>query len=465
MDEINNTEKKEEVKSQAAKSNERLTPSNNVKSNEKLKASTSSKKKKKGSKKPLISLLLILILATSLALAFLYLEPGKGGIFGSYNDIDPDNTHTHDFSECVYTMAPTCYSNGMAEYRCSCGETKTEELISTLVHSVDSKICKGCATDVIYVTKPEDLFYFREDGYYILLNDIDLGGQEWTQKCSDDAPFSGTFDGGGYTIYNFTTNANTGFFYYNNGIIKNLGLRDFSIVGGGSYFGCLVGKNDGIIENCFVEGEINIIPSRYSTDGFGGLVGINYGSIVRSYTDINITCYMQSVYLGGLVGDNHGAISECYATGDITMTYVKDGRIGGLVGYDAGGSISNCYASGDINVAYGEKSFVGGLVGSCHDNSSITNCYASSSITNTISKEYSLDDAYTSIGGFVGYGTATIENCFASGNIYSACKTRSHYVGGFIGEESATLINCYRAEEQQIEMITYTGAGNYYTDT
>jgi hypothetical protein len=113
--------------------------------------------------------------------------------------------------------------------------------------------------------------------------------------------------------------------------------------------GGLVGNNNG--------GEIN---SCYSTcnvsgtgDNTGGLVGINYGIIDNSYSTGDI---MGGEYVGGLAGDNDNYINDSYSTGTVSGT---TSSFGGLIGINwgtisssywfdwPGDNATQCYSGGD----------------------------------------------------------------------------------------------------------------------
>ena len=168
---------------------------------------------------------------------------------------------------------------------------------------------------------------------YKLGNNINLSNySDWTPiGNADDKMFTGTFDGGGYTISNLTINKTSngsivyGLFGYMNSsaAVKNLGLSNINIsvraVDAKVYVGGLAGKNDGRIENCFVSGAIN-------------------GSIA----------YICSLKCGMVGWNDIGTMKNCYSTLTATGT-LEDGVgifiKGGLAGEIAGGSniITNCY--------------------------------------------------------------------------------------------------------------------------
>ncbi len=58
-----------------------------------------------------------------------------------------------------------------------------------------------------HVFAADEPYYFETeailDGKYILINDVDMKDNDWQSIGSKDHPFTGTFDGNNYKIYNF----------------------------------------------------------------------------------------------------------------------------------------------------------------------------------------------------------------------------------------------------------------------
>jgi formylglycine-generating enzyme required for sulfatase activity len=203
--------------------------------------------------------------------------------------------------------------------------------------------------------------------------------------------FTGSFDGNGHTISNFTYTSGvnyTGLFGYvgTGGKIKDLGLTNVNVDAGAGRF-------------------------------VGGLVGENWGTVSNSYATGSVSGYH---HVGGLVGGNGGTVSNCHAIGNVTGTQ----NVGGLVGYNGYGTVSNCYANSAVS---GNRS-VGGLVGYAW-NSTITNCCATGPVTG----------GYP-IGGLVGYNVGTVSNCYVTGTV-----TGHSDAGGLVGENHSTVSNCYAA--------------------
>ena len=212
------------------------------------------------------------------------------------------------------------------------------------------------------ISEAEDLNGISLNGKYALVCDIDLGGAEWTPIGTNGDPFTGEFDGNGYTVSNFkitTGRAYVGLFGYNKGVIKNLGVENFTVnvsYSGDVYAGGLVGRNSGDITNSYATGNVSATSTSTSSAAYaGGLAGSNSGDITNSYATGNVrataTSSRSAAYAGGLVGEKYGgSITNSYATGDVSATYTYYSSsaptfayAGGLVGYKDGGSITNCY--------------------------------------------------------------------------------------------------------------------------
>ena len=224
------------------------------------------------------------------------------------------------------------------------------------------------------------------DKHFILTGSLDLAGPSLPPIGSTATyPFTGTFDGQGFTLSNaviYGTGVSfAGLFgYVTGGTISNLGLVDFT-VSGQSNIGGLVGKNDGgSITACYATGSVSGV-----TTIVGGLVGYNGTSstITACHFRGNVS---GSYCVGGLVGMNvSSTIAASYAFAEVIGV---NSCIGGLVGQSWSGSILSCYATGDTS----GTSSVGGLVGDLGNGGSITSSYAASVVSPTGS----------GIGGLVG---------------------------------------------------------------
>ena len=327
-------------------------------------------------------------------------------------------------------QSPKCKEIGWNDYiTCSKCEYSTYTEIEATGHSTNDGVCLGC--NVLFISSAEGLSAIGLDSECYLLCDIDLGGAVWTPIGTKyNSCFTGSFDGNGHVISNFkiTDNDNyTGFFGYNEGDIKNLGLKDFTIdVENDSYVGGLVGRNNGgNITNCYtIDGYVN------GDSITGGLVGEHdKGTISFCYSSCTVTSDPSDSlsHTGGLVGFNYtdGIITNSYATGDLP----EAGHPGGFVGRNLG-SIRNCYATGNVFgiIAGGFASTNRGL---------ITNCYSTGNVSYSAShlKSYGYAGGFLGINGQETYYDGVVENCFATGNVSVRADSDDCYLGGLVGYE------------------------------
>lgn len=282
------------------------------------------------------------------------------------------------------------------------------------------------------------------DKHFIMTADIDVAGRYYYESLIagvdfnyDGLTFTGSFDGSGHTISSLSCNTYGGhyvglFGYVGSGaVISNLGLIDAEIIGG-KYVGALAGKNQGTVINCYSDGSIRYIGSTRG-EYIGGLCGWNdQGTIMQSYSTVDIYCRYSAMQVGGLCGTNGywetgpGNIYGCYATGSIE---VGDGSstVGGLCGGNATSSaIIGCYATGSVKGGK-DSNGLGGLCGDA-GSSIIRNCYAWGSVE--------AGDDSSGVGGLCAYtDSGTIANCYSTGSV--KVGEDSVFVGGLIGSGSA----------------------------
>ena len=306
----------------------------------------------------------------------------------------------------------------------------------------------GTATDPFIVVTEEDLMLVSDfpDCHFKLANDIALTSTNWEPLCVLTDPFSGTFDGDGYTISNLTiTSSRTenGLFSENAGTIKNLNVETSTTgVILSTYTGILAGKNSGTIENCNVSGEIYLDSEEMYSVYAGGFVGYNSGTVKRctasGTVDVSMHSYSNSsstyrIFIGGFAGYNTNALTECSADFDLSVDkdsysgasssylYYDYRMIGGFLGANIEGNVNACFSQGGISLGgysdntyayeYEAICYAGGLIGSNHG--TVKNCATIS----TISKI----DSYVTInsGGLTYYNNSvsstrgTVENCYA----------------------------------------------------
>ena len=236
------------------------------------------------------------------------------------------------------------------------------------------------------------------------------GFTAWTPISTDtDNPYTGTFDGKGYTI--------SGLYSYNTNNSNLIGL--FGYVGSGSKI-C----NVGIVDSYF-----------NGRSGIGGVCGycISGGEITNCYN--TGTVIGTGMNIGGVCGYNSGTITDCYNTGNVSGTSTSDqeGWVGGVCGCNNGypnmGTITRSYNSGKVSGGY----CVGGVCGTNgFDGPAKTiNCYNTGEVTGT-------NDYVGGICGFNGASGSRIENCYNS-----AAVSGSSYVGSVCGLNRAVITTCY----------------------
>lgn len=212
----------------------------------------------------------------------------------------------------------------------------------------------------------------------------------WTPIGTKDHPYTGTFDGGSFTItglYFYEPGTSyTGLFGRNAGTIKNLGVVGADITAG-NYTGGVCGYNSGIISGC--RHAATVKGANYT----GGICGYNDGggSISVCYNTGEVS---GRKYAGAICGYNKNILTDCFNMGPVTGEKTS---IGGICGYNKV-SVSNCYNAG--SVAGGGKKYIGSICGYNHSKSTFLNCY------------------YLITGEEKGnYGVAASKECFASGEV------------------------------------------------
>ena len=207
----------------------------------------------------------------------------------------------------------------------------------------------------------------------ITLNtDLNLTNMEWTPIGTESRPYTGTFDGGTYTITGLTVNQtreNVGLIgcIGSNGTVKNVKLENVNITGDGYFVGGVAGTNYGTIENCSVDGTLT--NNRH--------------------------------YLGGVVGNNYGSIIGCSSSGTITGT---SPNVGGIGGQSVGGTIMACYSVANIK----GRSSSGGVLGQTNRETVVIACYhAKGNVTGEQSRM---------IGGVIGWNYGKVTACYWENN-------------------------------------------------
>lgn len=276
-------------------------------------------------------------------------------------------------------------------------------------------------------------------GAYELITDIDLTDIEWEVIGVFDNPFTGYFNGAGYSINGKTP------FGIMNGTLKNLysnvrigGTNNGTVIYCGSTNG-LFFYNYGTIDSCWSTGVLSLkdVDEDYNYH-IGSLVVKNYtsGIIKNSFSKVDIEVINNdadswSNIIGGLVAVSYGKIENCYSecvfTIDIRGDYSTYLEIGGIAGrLEENAQIITSFANCDMNLLmisreYTQHTWAGGLVGqSKSEKCKVKGCIALGNITyNTTEESYlaymgsiSGDPSYTE---YVGIYTECYANCTITG--------------------------------------------------
>ena len=212
------------------------------------------------------------------------------------------------------------------------------------------------------------------NAYYLQTADIDLGVAPWNEgegwvPIGVDAnnDFTGTYNGGDYTISNLTINRPTAnyqglFGSAENATIINIRLVNVNIVGA-ARTGAIVGQTQySTIEKCLSTGTVT------GTSYVGGLIGFNnYSNITQCFSSVNVT---GTNYIGGITGVHQGGnlLLNSYSTGNLA----GGNYVGGLVGTTAASSqIKKSFYAGEI---VGDSG-LGGIVAYRYSASDAFNCF------------------------------------------------------------------------------------------
>jgi len=304
------------------------------------------------------------------------------------------------------------------------------------------KWTKGIGTifDPFLIETAENLAYLGENNtsegkYFLVVNDIHLGGKEWTPICAfPDSPFKGNIDFGNHTIYglNVLTERSAGLFgYIENARVINLVFDKTCTIKGYNLAGMLAGNTvSSEIDNIINNG--NVFSDGYLSST-GGIIGKdNNSTITNAMNNGEVENEDKSsgstdpvVYVGGILGNGvNTTIQQCCNTGYIhgySVMATAIYSVGGIVG-NCDGNISYCYNTGKCmsRLRYvrwyndGTRAYVSGIRGGQSD-AIVNNCYSTGEISGCSywSGRYSCILCYSGSSSNC-YGTWDITGCQAS---------------------------------------------------
>lgn len=311
--------------------------------------------------------------------------------------------------------------------------------------------------------------FMDSNGHVVLLQDVDMSGVEsYIPAGTDEKPFSGVFDGQGFTVRNIsvktdiTSQANTGIFGVISGAtVRNLTVGDegdvWTITGKAAGGSAIAGVAAKALEGSVVENCVNYVSFDFQAEdgakvvvSMAGIVGDATGLSVTGCTnnaDIHVSSLVNTesggngFQLGGIVGYARSGVkaSGCENNGDLSA---PSGRGGGIIATLAGGSMSECVNNGTIEddragqhsgnaEAYGYKR-MGGLAGGTSGTVSIAKCTNNGTVITHLGCR---------TGGFVGHNdkASAITGCVNKGNIFGAAVHDGHgaaWACGYTGADN-----------------------------
>lgn len=149
---------------------------------------------------------------------------------------------------------------------------------------------------------------------YRLTRDIDMDNNP-IDYAPVAFPAGATLDGNGFKILHLRMESGSGLVPENNGTLKRVHIASGTIKGGADYMGGISGVNNGTIEACVNEADIDATNTNAKVGGISGqnnaggtiLASLNTGNALEGHT------------VGGIVGENQntseGAIKACLNVG------------------------------------------------------------------------------------------------------------------------------------------------------
>lgn len=191
---------------------------------------------------------------------------------------------------------------------------------------------------------------------------------------TEETPFDGSYDGGGYTISEMTA-GEPGSSYQGlfgvigvGGAVENVGLAGARVIGI-NCVGGIAGSNYGTVRNCYVTGSV-----EGESDA---------GRMVGGYS------------IGGVAGYNEGELADCYAACGVAGL----NRAGGVAGRN-GGTVKNCVALNPYVAAGDTAASAGRVAGAQTVGDTLEGNYALKSITVTADGPYTAkSDPFGKDGG------------------------------------------------------------------
>ncbi len=338
------------------------------------------------------------------------------------------------------------------------------------------------AKSLVSITTCTELQAMSQDLYasFVLANDIDCtgfdpdnDGKGFIPVGTVGNPFTGSFDGNGYTISGLNIDRPdedfVGLFgYVSGGVFRNFNIS--GSVSGNEYVGSVVGYSN---SSDLVMDDVSSVGTVQSNQGHaGGLLGVGTGAKVTLTNShysgtISAAANSGSAYgAGGLVGqiDNDNGeslIASSSSSGNINASSSAGSYFGGVIGYFTGLSFVNVSSTMDMNLqSDSDLSYVGGLAGYFISDDAIAHTvsstgsiditgqgvsytgslfgqFAGASMSNAIADvdmHINASNSAYAVGGLFGYAIADFSVISASGSVEIVSVGGPQGIGGFAGE-------------------------------
>ena len=222
-----------------------------------------------------------------------------------------------------------------------------------------------------------DQFYIPYvDGHYILMNDIDVENRELeTISKNSDTPFSGSFEGNGYTISNYTILADSiytnGLFGFVNGDIRNLKLA-------GQY----------TVRNISIKDTAYPCTLAYKISGNSSVTN------VQTQVTLTLEGFTSAAYISGIAYsvETGCVIDRCLVRDTVNLPDMPITAYAGIfsstLSYQTY-SITNCGVVSTVNVKSCDNAY-GIFHGGSQSTYNLHNCYSACTFSDSITNRYAL---------------------------------------------------------------------------
>lgn len=261
-------------------------------------------------------------------------------------------------------------------------------------------LCTSSLAEEIIISSAEDLTSLMQNsdrwtGEYKLGGDINMTGHSQKPIGSYEIPFSGSFDGAGYTVkgLNIKSNGTAGLFGVVSGTVKNVSVEgsvinsfeassaetkiDGKYPGAGGIAGVVL--SGAVLENCVNRAEVE---GPGNTGGVAGVIyNFSYEAVTVSGCENYGKIYSNAGNCGGVFGRIYISssaypavtVKDCVNHAPQTLNVDNRNRLGGIVGYvrtEAGVIvIEDCENKADITAsnvgeaASNDYPYAGGIIG------------------------------------------------------------------------------------------------------